>query len=213
MAENRDPRMGAAQPPKPIENADRSLSGVKELPEEALCPSCGRFVGAYEKCPYCGAELKKRMSLKLWRRISVIGAVAGLLIMWYAATRLQPELVQVKEIGETHNNAILRVSGVVTERGLDEARGMIRFKVADATGAISVVGFGVLPKLQKLGNVPRVGDRIDLAGQVQISDQYGTSLFLNVPHRLRILEAEAARESKISKINDSWLNSRATVTG
>lgn len=213
MAENRDPRMGAVQPPKPIENADRSLSGVKELPEEALCPSCGRFVGAYEKCPYCGAELKKRMSLKLWRRISVIGAVAGLLIMWYAAARMEPELVQVGAISETYNNAIVRIDGLVTDRELDAVKGGVKFMVADATGAISVRGFGILPKLQALGNLPKVGDRIEMVGSVQISDQYGKSVLINLPSRLKVLAAPPAREGKISQLNDSWLNGRATVSG
>jgi DNA/RNA endonuclease YhcR with UshA esterase domain len=215
MAENRDPRRAPVSPAaKPIENADRSAApAVRDLPEESLCPSCGHFVGAYEKCPYCGAELKKRMSLKLWRRISVIGAVGGILIMWYAAAKMEPELVQVAAIKETHSNAIVRINGIVTDRGLDAARGMIRLRVADATGDISVVGFQVLPKLQKLGNLPKVGDSIDITGQVQISDQYGTSLFLNIPHRLKILEASPAREAKISQLNDSWINSKAVVSG
>ena len=216
MAETRNPgKVAVPPPPKPIEDADRSElpEGVRKLPEESLCPSCGRFVGAYEKCPYCGAELKKRMSLKLWRRISVIGAVAGLLIMWYAAARMEPELVQIGAITETHSNAIIRISGVVAERGLDAAKGMVKLKIADASGAISVVGFGVLPKLQALGNLPKVGDKIDLTGSVQISDQYGKSIFLNVPSRLKILEPPPVREAKIAQLNDSWLNTKAAVTG
>ncbi|MCX6348456.1 MAG: hypothetical protein NTV79_02990, partial [Candidatus Aureabacteria bacterium] len=121
---------------------------------------------------------------------------------------------QIGAITETHSNAIIRISGLVAERGLDAAKGMVKLKIADATGTISVVGFGVLPKLRALGNLPKVGDMVELTGSVQISDQYGTSLFLNVPSRLEIdKKAPPAREAKIAQLNDSWLNTKAAVTG
>lgn len=213
MEEEKD-LSGRQSPEKPIDAADQSEMGsVRDFPEETLCPSCGRFVGAYEKCPYCGAELKKRTSLLLWKRIAVGGAVGGLLLMWLAATKMEPKLLQVADITATYNNAIIKIHGLVVGRGLDKERGMLKMKVNDGSSTVSVLGFGVLPKLKALGNLPRVGDRIELVGQVQISDQYGTSLFLNLPTRLKVLEAPRVGETKIGKLNQSWANSRVRVKG
>ena len=206
------PQSGLEAPTKPIDQADLSEEpGVREFPEETLCPSCGRFVGAYEKCPYCGAELKKRMSLIMWKRIAVFGALAGLFLMWLAATKMEPKLLDVAEITETYNNAIIRAQGIVIERKLTEEKGMVKLKLADKTGTVTAMSFSGLPEFRKLGNLPKVGDRVDLLGQVQISDQYGATLFINFPSRVVILEAEPAAEVKISQINDTWVNSKVTV--
>jgi RecJ-like exonuclease len=213
MEEDKD-LSGPPTPEKPIDAADTSdMGSVRDFPEETLCPSCGRFVGAYEKCPYCGAELKKRTSLRLWKRIAVGGAVAGLLLMWLAATKMEPKLLQVADITATYNNAIVKIQGMVVGRSLEKERGMVKMRVNDGSSTVSVLGFGVLPKLKKLGNLPRVGDRIELVGQVQISDQYGTSLFLNLPSRLKIMAAPAVEEARIGKLNESWANSRVRVKG
>ena len=199
---------------KPIDAADTSdMSQVREFPEETLCPSCGRFVGAYEKCPYCGAELKKRMSLVIWKRIAVGGAVAGLFLMWLAATQMEPKLLQVADITATYNNAIVKIQGMVVGRSLEKERGMVKMRINDGSSTVSVLGFGVLPKLQALGNLPLVGDKIELVGQVQISDQYGISLFLNLPTRLKILASQPVEETKIGRLNPSWANSKIRVKG
>jgi DNA/RNA endonuclease YhcR with UshA esterase domain len=206
------PQSGLEPPTKPIDQADLSEeSTIREFPEETLCPSCGRFVGAYEKCPYCGAELKKRMSLIVWKRIAVFGAVAGLLLMWLAATRMAPKLLDVAEITETYNNAIIQARGIIVERKLTEDRGMVKLLLADKTGKITALSFSGLAKFRELGNLPRVGDQVELLGQVSISDQYGPSLFINLPSKVKILESPSPEEASISKINDSWVNSRVTV--
>jgi len=206
------PQSGLEPPAKPIDEADTSQEpGVREFPEETLCPSCGRFVGAYEKCPYCGAELKKRMSLIIWKRIAVFGALAGLFLMWLAATKMAPKLLEVADITETYNNAIIRAQGMVVERQLTEDKGMVKLTLADESGSITALSFSGLPKFRELGNLPRVGDKVMLMGQVSISDQYGPSLFINLPAKVEILESQPAEEASISQINETWVNSKVTV--
>ncbi|HOO76892.1 MAG TPA: hypothetical protein PK636_02290 [bacterium] len=199
---------------KPIDQADTSREvGLRDYPEETLCPSCGRFVGAYEKCPYCGAELKKRMSLILWKRIAVFGTLLGLAVMWYAASRMEPAEVQIGEIGETFNNAIVTVEGVVVSRKLYADRGMIMLRIADGSGTIGAMSYKGLPEFQKLGNLPRVGDKVRTVGQIQIDAKYGKSLGLNLPHRLAILEAEEAQSTAVSQLRESLVNRRVAVEG
>ena len=205
---------GLEAPLKPIDQADLSEeSGLREFPEETLCPSCGRFVGAYEKCPYCGAELKKRMSLILWKRIAVFGTLLGLGIIWFAATRMNPTEIQIGEIGETYNNAQVTIQGVVISRRLDEDKGSISLVIADKSGSIQARSFSALPKFKELGNIPEVGDLISTVGTIGVDAVYGTSLSLGLPHRLKILESPEPEEVKLSKIKRSSVNSKVIVTG
>lgn len=205
---------GLEPPLKPIDQADLSEEdGIREFPSETLCPSCGRFVGAYEKCPYCGAELKKRMSLLLWKKIAVFGTLLGLAIMWFAATQMKPTEIQIGEIGETYNNAQVTIQGIVIDRKMNEDKGSLILEIADSSGSIPARSFGALAKFKELGNIPAVGDLISTVGTVGVDAVYGTSLNLGLPHRLVILESPEPEEVKISRIKPSLTNTKVTVTG
>ncbi len=218
MSENGfKPTEGRKEQLSPLDQADRSVPPEDTLKTqedpETLCPSCGRFVGAYEKCPYCGAELKKRMSLVIWKRIAVVGTAVGLFLMWLAAVKMEPPLIDVAQAGPSYNNAIVRVQGTVVNRRLEEARKMVRLDVADRSGRLTAMGFGQLDRFRELGNLPRVGDRVEIVGQLQISDQYGTSLFLNLPHKVRIMDPPTPEKAAISAITEEWLHDKVTVRG
>ncbi len=205
---------GLEPPDKPIDDADDSAGiSASDLSEETLCPSCGRFVGAYEKCPYCGAALHKRMSLLIWKRIAVGGTILGLLVMWFAATQMTPSLIQIGEIQETYNNAQVTIRGTVVDRRLDSERGSIQLTVADESGSIGARSFSALPKFRELGNVPKVGDEIETVGTIQIDAVYGTSLNLDLPHRLKIKKAKAPSKTDISRLKEADVYNRVTVTG
>jgi len=198
----------------PIDQADFSREeGVRDYPEETLCPSCGRFVGAYEKCPYCGAELKKRMSLIIWKRIAVIGTLLGLAVMWFAAANMNPPEVQIGEICETYNNAIITVEGIVVGRRIYEDRGMLMLTIADSSGKIGAMNYRDLAEFRRLGNLPQVGDRVRTVGAISIDAKYGSSLNLNLPHRFQVLEGQEPREVEIAKLGPSWTNTLITVEG
>ncbi len=208
------PNSGLEPPDKPIDESDTSAGiSAGDLSEETVCPSCGRFVGAYEKCPYCAATLHKRMSLLIWKRIAVGGTVLGLLIMWFAATKMDPTRIQIGEIQETYNNAQVTIRGTVVDRRLDSDRGSISITIADETGAIGARSFSALPKFRELGNVPKVGDRIETVGTIQISAVYGTSLNLDLPERLKIEEAPPPTRTDISRLREADVYTRVTVTG
>lgn len=208
------PDSGLEPPTKPIDQADLSEDREsRELPPETICPGCGRFVGAYEKCPYCGATLKKRMSLIIWKRIAVGGTILGLFLMWLAATRMKPKEIQIGDIREGYNNANVTITGVVTGRQLKKQKNDFNITVADRSGSIRAQNFGDLNKFREAGSVPRVGDEVKVTGTVQVNASWGTSLFLNAPHEVEILERKEAEEVAISAITDSWANSRAIVTG
>ncbi len=209
------PNSGLEPPDKPIDEADSAAAPppAGDASEETVCPSCGRFVGAYEKCPYCAATLHKRMSLLIWKRIAVGGTILGLLIMWFAATRMTPALVQIGEIQETYNNAQVTIRGTVVDRRLDHDRGSISITIADETGAIGARSFSALPRFQELGNVPRIGDRIETVGTIQISAVYGTSLNLDLPERMKIEESPEPTRTEISRLREADVYNLVTLTG
>jgi len=91
----------------------------KALLDEVLCPGCGKFVGAYEKCPYCGTEMKKRMSIIFFKRAALVLAFGGLALLWFTATKMQPPLIRIGDVDEKdpnsarYNNAVVEVRGTV----------------------------------------------------------------------------------------------------
>ncbi len=208
------PNSGLEPPDKPIDVADgASAPPAGDASEETICPSCGRFVGAYEKCPYCAATLQKRMSLLIWKRIAVGGTVLGLLVMWFAATKMTPARVQIGEIQETYNNAQVTIRGTVVDRRLDADQGSISITIADETGALGARSFSALPKFRELGNVPKVGDRIETVGTITISAVYGTTLNLDLPERLKILETPEPTRTDISRLREADVYNLVTLTG
>jgi DNA/RNA endonuclease YhcR with UshA esterase domain len=86
-----------------------------ERKEEVFCPSCGRFVGIHEKCPYCGAAVKKRMAVRFFRYGAVVVAVVGLILLYFTVKVIKIPTIKVKNITETMNWAYVRVCGTLTQ--------------------------------------------------------------------------------------------------
>lgn len=57
-------------------------------PTGAHCPSCGRFVGPYTTCPYCGAKLGGRIPVRAIKIAAILLATVGLLALWWMARRM-----------------------------------------------------------------------------------------------------------------------------
>lgn len=50
--------------------------------EEVFCPKCKRYVGTFEKCPYCGAKVPKRLSFRLLKWGGLTVAIVGVLFLY-----------------------------------------------------------------------------------------------------------------------------------
>jgi len=158
---------------------------VRDFPDETLCPSCGKFVGAYEKCPYCGTELQKRMSIIFFKRAALVLALGGLALLWFTATQIKIPVVRIADINARMNNAVVEVKGKVTRVSM-MGRDGIGFDVDDGSDQLRAQAFRGLDKMRETGNVPRVGDEVSVVGNVQITERYGTSLMINIPTRVRV---------------------------
>jgi DNA/RNA endonuclease YhcR with UshA esterase domain len=164
---------------------------VRDFPPETLCPSCGKFVGAYTRCPYCGCEHKLRMSIRFFRFFALAVSIGGLFLIWLAARGIKAPLVKVGDLGPMNSFAYVRIEGEnVRTSAYDD--GGISFVVDDGTGTIRVTAYTDTGKaLTELGRIPGPGDRVSVEGTVQITEDRAR-LLVNVPEKVQVTRAAAA---------------------
>jgi DNA/RNA endonuclease YhcR with UshA esterase domain len=168
------------------------MDASRDYPEEVLCPSCGKFVGAYERCPYCGTELKKRMSIVFFKRAAIVVALGGLFLLWLTATKLKPQLIKINEITPMYSNAVVEVRGTVLSTKMTR-KDDITFIVADGTGELRCQAFRGREKMRQTGNLPHAGDMARVIGQINMTDRWGTSLMINVPSNVEVTPVKSER--------------------
>jgi DNA/RNA endonuclease YhcR with UshA esterase domain len=193
-----------------------SLPGHEEQPEEILCESCGRFVGALGKCPHCGARVEARLSLRVFRWTAVLLSTVGLGLLYLMSTHREIPIVRVAEIKATMNFAYVRVAGVVSEDARVNRTGdairSVRFTLNDGTGEIPVTAFranGV--KLVEQDRVPHLGDKVELTGSLSVSAER-VALWLQAPDQMK-LERAKLEELALADISKAHEGRAVKVTG
>ncbi len=155
------------------------------------CLSCGRYVGPYEACPYCGARVTGRISLRLIKLAAVFLATVGLIMLWYVATCVEVPLVSVREVDAGMNLAYVRLAGRCTRSpSYDPRTGYLSFWIADETGELHVAAYRAESRtLIEQQRFPALGDDIVVAGTLRLEGESRT-LIINVPDQLAISRAE-----------------------
>lgn len=158
----------------------------------AHCPSCGRYVGPYETCPYCGARRAPRVSLRAVKWAALLLATLGLALLWVAATRLPLPHISIGQASATMNFAYVEIAGqVVRGPTYNPDSRSLSFTVADDTGEMRIWAFrDVVDSLRAAGQIPALGDWVTVAGTLRVREE-NVSLTLNVPDHLHILRPEA----------------------
>lgn len=160
-------------------------------PSGAHCSSCGRFVGPYATCPYCGAKLGGRISVRAVKLAALLLATVGLLALWWLARRMDIPTVSAASALGTMNMAYVRVEGRVTRSlSYDPTSGYLAFWLDDGTGEVRVSSYrDVTQALLAAGKVPALGDAVTVAGTLRIREEY-VALTLNVPDHLTLARPE-----------------------
>jgi DNA/RNA endonuclease YhcR with UshA esterase domain len=155
------------------------------------CPSCGRYVGPYEACPYCGAHLTRRIPIRVVKIAAILLATVGLAALWFAATRAQVPLIQIGQAGATMNMAYVRLEGHCTRApSYDPESDYLSFWIEDDTGEIRVSAYRAETRqIIEQGRVPALGDLVEVAGTLRVREDF-LSLTVNVPDQLEITRAE-----------------------
>ncbi len=169
-------------------------------PNGAICPSCGRFVGPLEQCPYCGASVRKRLPLRYFRLGSIALAIIGLAALLYAVGGSATPKVKVASIAATMNYAYVRLEGQVTRGPVYNPNTQeLRFYLTDSTGEIMVSSFrAVTRQLLALNKIPVAGDHVAVEGTLRLRDDF-VALNLIGPEKLELAHP-AARAVKIGEI-------------
>jgi len=192
------------------ESVTRAQDAVQN---RAGCPSCGRFVGPYETCPYCGAQVGKRLSLRLIKGVAVLLATVGLIALWWAARNVQVPLLTAEQALGTMNMAYVRLQGDVVRGPTYDPEGeYLSFWLDDGTGEVMVSAYrDVTRVLVSEERVPTLGDEVEVAGTLRIREDF-VSLTLNVSEHLT-LERPAPVPVKAGALTSLDEGLRVVVSG
>ncbi len=190
-----------------------ALPGHETQSDEMNCPSCGRFVGAVTKCPYCGAKVSKRMSLTATRWAAVLLATIGLFLLYLMAKNREIPVVQLGKIEPTWNFGLIRVEGTVATdaRPFKSGRGM-SFNVDDGTGRMVVFTTErQMEALKEMNMVPKAGDRIAFDAQLNISDDKSNLKISGL--KTFVLERAPADAVRIADLNIKLAGKTVEIVG
>lgn len=162
------------------------------------CPSCGRYVGHHEICPYCGARVKVRVKLKALAMIALFLAFSGVIAVYFAANA-EPPTITVSQITPEMNYARVKIIGyAISAPSYDEMSGYFTFRMMDINGTYnsylntSVIVVNVYSPLSnelvKAGKIPVPGDMIIVAGTLKVRNYI--SLTVNYFEDLQIIRRE-----------------------
>ncbi|HOK41101.1 MAG TPA: OB-fold nucleic acid binding domain-containing protein [bacterium] len=180
----------------------QNINPSNVVDEEGLCPTCGYFAGSLLACPRCGASVNKKISLVLVKKISVIGSIIGIILLWYAAYLKQPITVNIGDIDEKMNGAFVRIEGKIIAYEENKEKNSLRMKIDDGTGIINISAFNKLDALKKIfkDRMPGIGDKVEIVGSINETQKFGISMFLSVPERLKIIEKFDLKEVELGKL-------------
>ncbi len=151
------------------------------------CPSCGRYVGPYTACPYCGAALDRRTSVRLLKLTAIILALGGLAFLWLMGRYMAVPTLEIGQANAMMNLAYVRVTGRVTRSPIyDPTTGYFSFWLADDSGELRVAAYrNEARELISEARLPALGDWVAVEGTLRVRED-ALGLTLNVPSKLQI---------------------------
>jgi len=158
-----------------------------------VCPSCNRFVGAYDRCPYCGTSIPKRISLRALRCLALLVAITGVVCLHLMAMYRDIPTVKIADISPAMNFGYKRIIARASQpirfyRDGDKISGCM-LTIEDDTGELRVRAYRpVAEELNRRGISIRKGDRISIAGTLQVLED-SPRMLLQSPDQLEILES------------------------
>ncbi len=140
---------------------------------ENRCKECGRYIGPTVMCPFCGHKNVRTSRITVTKNIALAVAVIGLLALNIWSISYGSPNMDIDDLGETSNYAMVEISGVIPRApvyypGVDGAPGTIYFTVDDGTQQVSVRAYPqpVVEDMLATGKIPAFGDRVNVTGNV-----------------------------------------------
>jgi len=182
-----------------------------------VCPSCGRFVGAHDRCPFCGTGMQKRMPMSVMRYAALLVALVGMVCLHLMAMYRDVPVTTIGAITPNMNYAYKSVTGRATQapRFYEENGKLtgVQLTIADDSGELRVRGFKpVAEALRQRGVQIRKGDKVKVAGTLRVIED-NVSMMLQVPEHLEILDTEAPTAVAFNELGGVEDGTLVTVRG
>ena len=141
---------------------------------ETECSACGRFIGSWERCPFCRHWNPKRWQVRILKYSMPILTVVGLFLLGALGRSFGVQPVKIKDLGRKSNYAQVRLAGRVSDdvrfhaKEEEGAGGSLEFELDDGTDTIRIRAYDdVSAEVQAAGKVPGFGDQIEVIGSYQ----------------------------------------------
>ncbi len=164
---------------------------AKQDNPDAFCPSCERFIGPADVCPYCECDSARKPVFRFMMYGSVLLAVAGLFFLYLMAVHSDVPRVKIAEITPMMNFGLVRIEGVVGKDAFVKKKKRIvesvSFPVDDGSGELRVVAYGQVAKMlveSKL--VPEGMTRVEVSGTLNVSADGNSRLVLRRAEELKM---------------------------
>lgn len=194
--------------------------------DHTCCPSCGRYVGPLELCPYCRATHGKRTIVRVAKYLTPILGIAGIFLLQHLGQTMGNPRVSLADLTERSNFAFVEVEGVVCDvprlyhavGSDDPTAGTLEFCLDDGTAQTRVKTYeDATRRIIDAGRVPAMGDRVIAVGNYQ-RRTHRHSMIVGAPEELTITtpapEAEIDARDLAVAPRDAYADlSRVRVTG
>jgi hypothetical protein len=153
------------------------------VPPGHLCPSCERFIGAADECPYCYCESARNPVLRVLRMLALFLGIVGLGLLLLMSARRELPVVCAGDVTPMMNFAYVRMCGRVERdsfvRKEDGEVEYISFSLRDETGRIRVRAYDAAAKaIAGQGLIPEKGWGVDVIGVLDVSASGGMKLIV-----------------------------------
>ena len=167
-------------------------SSLTQPASPAHCRSCGRFIGPYDRCPYCGARTTGRLALRTVKFTALVLATLGLALLWWLARSVAIPTISIREASGLMNFGYVRLNGhIVRNPTYDPESGYLGFWLTDETGEAYVSAYrNVTEDLLADSVIPAAGDEVSVAGTLRIREDH-VALTLNAADQLALQRPEA----------------------
>ena len=164
----------------------------------AVCPSCGRFIGPSDDCPYCGTDSAKPSFLVKLRWGTVAFAVFGVVALVIGGARREVPRVRIGELVPTMRYARVEVQGIVERDAyVGEKDGQVDFlgfTLLDATQSVRVAAYGeVAVACVRMRQIPKAHECVKATGSVVVGRDGRTRLRLDSTEDLIVTPGDATR--------------------
>ncbi len=135
--------------------------------------------------PIYGPQVKRPLRVRVLQIASLVLAVVGLILLYLYSVNRDIPTVRVADITPTMNFAYVKVSGNVTRDAYVFKSGGVVFNLHDGSGEIAVMGGRTQAEaLKNSGKLPRLGDRVEVAGSLSVSADQDVKLRMQSAEQL-----------------------------